>query len=61
MPGRATDTAEEDVAPGGHSDADIETPAQRAPDDAAPLAKNAYKVAIASNLLRRGIARLVAQ
>ena len=59
MPWRVTDSVEEDVASGGLSDDDIETLAQRALYDAAPLAKNAYKATIAANLLRRGIARLV--
>ena len=60
MPWRITDSIEEDVASGGLSEDDIETLAQRALYDAEPLAKNAYKVTIASGLLGSGIARLVA-
>ncbi len=60
MPWRVTDSIEEDVASGGLGEDDIETLAQRALYDAEPLARNAYKVTIASGLLRRGLARLVA-
>lgn len=57
-PWRVTDSIEEDVASGGLSDDDIETLSTRALYDARPLAQNAYKVEMASALLRRGIAFL---
>ncbi len=58
-PWRVTDSIEEDVASGGLSDDDIETLGVRALYDARPLAKNLYKVEMASALLRHGIAFLV--
>lgn len=57
-PWRVTDSIEEDVASGGLSEDDIETLGARALYDAQPLAKNGYKVEMASALLRRGIAFL---
>jgi xanthine dehydrogenase YagS FAD-binding subunit len=60
VPWRVTDSIEEDVSSGGLADDDIETLAQRALYDAEPLSGNAYKLDVASGLLRRGIATLVA-
>jgi xanthine dehydrogenase YagS FAD-binding subunit len=60
MPWRVTDSIEEDVASGNLSEDDIETLSQRALYDATPLAKNEYKVMLATSLLQRGIARLSA-
>jgi xanthine dehydrogenase YagS FAD-binding subunit len=57
-PWRVTDSIEEDVGSGGLSDDDIETLAARALYDATPLPGNAYKVEMASAVLRRGIAFL---
>ncbi|MBL8960447.1 MAG: xanthine dehydrogenase family protein subunit M [Gemmatimonadetes bacterium] len=57
-PWRVTSSIEEDVASGGLSDDDIETLAQRALYDATPLAKNAYKLDLATALLCRAIARV---
>jgi len=57
-PWRVTDSIEEDLASGGLSDDDIETLGARALYDARPLAKNGYKVEMASAVLRRGIAFL---
>ena len=57
-PWRVPASIEEDAA-AGPLDADaIETLAERALYDARPLARNGYKVALASALLRRGIADL---
>jgi xanthine dehydrogenase YagS FAD-binding subunit len=58
VPWRITDSIEEDVASGNLSEDDIETLSQRALYDATPLAKNEYKVMLATSLLQRGIARL---
>jgi xanthine dehydrogenase YagS FAD-binding subunit len=58
-PWRVAESVEEDVASGGLSEDDIATLAERAMYDAKPLAKNGYKVQMASALLRRGIERLV--
>jgi xanthine dehydrogenase YagS FAD-binding subunit len=58
-PWRVSESVEEDVASGGLSEDDIATLAERAMYDARPLAKNAYKVQMASSVLRRGIERLV--
>lgn len=58
-PWRVTDSIEEDVASGGLSDDDIETLAQRALYDAAPLAHNGYKVDIAAAVLERGMHALL--
>lgn len=57
-PWRVTDSVEEDVASGGLGDDDIETLAARALYDATPLPGTAYKVALATAALRRGIAFL---
>ena len=57
-PWRVTSSIEEDVASGGLSDDDIETLAQRALYDATPLARNAYKLDLASALLSRAMAGL---
>ncbi|MFP5355010.1 MAG: FAD binding domain-containing protein [Gemmatimonadota bacterium] len=58
-PWRVTDSIEEDVASGGLSDDDIETLAQRALYDAAPLAHNGYKVDIAAAVLQRAMQALL--
>lgn len=58
VPWRVTDSVEEDVASGGLSDDDIETLAERALYDAAPLSHNGYKVELAASLLRRGMGEL---
>lgn len=60
IPWRVTDSIEEDVASGNLSDDDIETLSQRALYDATPLARNEYKVVLATGLLQRGMARLAA-
>ncbi|HMN10498.1 MAG TPA: xanthine dehydrogenase family protein subunit M [Gemmatimonadaceae bacterium] len=54
-PWRVTDSIEEDVGSGGLSDDDVETLAQRALYDAAPLAHNGYKVDIAAAVLQRAM------
>lgn len=54
-PWRVTDSIEEDVASGGLSDDDVETLAQRALYDAAPLALNGYKVDVAAAVLQRAM------
>jgi xanthine dehydrogenase YagS FAD-binding subunit len=59
-PWRVSESVEEDVASGGLSDDDIATLAERAMYDARPLAKNGYKVQMASAVLRRGIGLLAA-
>jgi len=61
VPWRVTDSIEEDVASGNLSEDDIETLSQRALYDATPLARNSYKVMIATGLLQRGIARLASE
>lgn len=58
-PWRVTDSIEEDVASGGLSEDDIETLAQRALYDVAPLAHNGYKVDIAAAVLERAIRGLL--
>lgn len=58
-PWRVTDSIEEDVASGGLSDDDIETLAQRALYDAAPLGRNGYKVDVAAAVLQRAIHALL--
>lgn len=60
IPWRVTDSIEEDVSSGNLSEDDIETLSQRALYDATPLAKNGYKVMLATGLLQRGLARLLA-
>jgi xanthine dehydrogenase YagS FAD-binding subunit len=57
-PWRVTSSVEEDVAAGGLDEEAIETLAERALIDAAPLARNAYKVDLAASLLRRAMAEL---
>jgi xanthine dehydrogenase YagS FAD-binding subunit len=57
-PWRVTSSVEEDVAAGGLDDEAIETLAERALIDVAPLTKNAYKVDLAAALLRRAMAEL---
>ena len=57
-PWRVTDSVEEDIASASLDPNDIETLAERALYDARPLAKNGYKVQLASALLRRAIGRL---
>jgi xanthine dehydrogenase YagS FAD-binding subunit len=57
-PWRISESVEEDVASGGLSEDDIATLAERALYDAKPLEKNAYKVEMASAVLRRGLERL---
>jgi xanthine dehydrogenase YagS FAD-binding subunit len=59
-PWRVSESVEEDVASGGLSEDDIATLAERAMYDARPLAKNAYKVQMASAVLRRALRRLSA-
>jgi xanthine dehydrogenase YagS FAD-binding subunit len=51
-PWRVTSSVEEDVASGGLDDEAIDTLAGRALLDAAPLAKNGYKLELAASLLR---------
>jgi len=58
-PYRVVDSVEEEVATGGLAEDDIETLADRALYDAAPLARNGYKVALAASLLRDAIRFLV--
>jgi xanthine dehydrogenase YagS FAD-binding subunit len=58
-PWRVSESVEEDVASGGLSEDDIGTLAERAMYDAKPLAKNGYKVGMATAILRRGIDKLV--
>jgi xanthine dehydrogenase YagS FAD-binding subunit len=57
-PWRVTRSVEEDLEAADINDDDIPTLAERALYDAKPLAKNGYKVEIAENLLRRGMAAL---
>jgi xanthine dehydrogenase YagS FAD-binding subunit len=57
-PWRVTSSVEEDVSTGGLDADAIETLADRALLDAAPLAKNGYKTALANALLRGAIAEL---
>jgi len=54
-PWRVTRSVEEDVEAADLAADDIATIAERALYDARPLAKNAYKVELASTVLRRGI------
>jgi xanthine dehydrogenase YagS FAD-binding subunit len=58
-PWQVTESVEEDVAVGGLSEDDIATLAERAMYDARPLAKNGYKVEMATAVLRRGIERIL--
>ena len=48
-------SVEEDVASGGLTSDDIETLAERAMYDAAPLSKNGYKLSLAKTLIGRAI------
>jgi xanthine dehydrogenase YagS FAD-binding subunit len=57
-PWRIGSSIEEDVSSGNLDDDTIETLAERALYDAAPLSKNAYKVALAASLLRQVIAEI---
>jgi xanthine dehydrogenase YagS FAD-binding subunit len=57
-PWRVTSSVEEDVSAGGLDDEAIETLAERALIDVAPLTRNAYKVDLAASLLRRAMAEL---
>ncbi len=57
-PWRVTSSVEEDVSAGGLDDDAIETLAERALIDVAPLTKNRYKVDLAASLLRRAMAEL---
>jgi xanthine dehydrogenase YagS FAD-binding subunit len=57
-PWRVTSSVEEDVASGGLDDDAVETLAERALIDAAPLSKNGYKVELAASLLRQAMAAL---
>jgi xanthine dehydrogenase YagS FAD-binding subunit len=59
-PWRVVASVEEDVASGGLDEDTVATLADRALYDARPLSKNAYKIDIAANLLRRGIRDLTA-
>lgn len=56
VPWRVNPSVEEDVASGGIAEEDLEALADRALHDARPLSRNAYKVALAGTLLRRGMA-----
>jgi xanthine dehydrogenase YagS FAD-binding subunit len=58
-PWRVDASVEEDVASGRLDPEDAAVLAERALYDAAPLAKNAYKVELAAALLRRGIRELL--
>lgn len=58
-PWRIDESVEEDIASGGLSDDDLSTLADRALYDVAPLSRNAYKVTLASALLRRGMRALL--
>lgn len=57
-PWRVTSSVEEDVSAGGLDEDAIESLAERALIDVAPLSKNGYKVAQAASLLRRAMAEL---
>jgi xanthine dehydrogenase YagS FAD-binding subunit len=57
-PWRVTSSVEEDVSTGGLDEDAVETLAERALIDAAPLSRNGYKVELAASLLRRAIAEL---
>ena len=57
-PWRVTSSVEEDVSAGALDDDAIETLAERALIDVAPLTKNAYKVDLAASLLRGAMAEL---
>jgi xanthine dehydrogenase YagS FAD-binding subunit len=57
-PWRVTSSVEEDVSTGGLDADAIETLAERALLDVAPLSRNGYKVQLASSLLRLAMAEL---
>jgi xanthine dehydrogenase YagS FAD-binding subunit len=57
-PWRVAESVEEDVASGGLDEESIAALAERALYDAEPLAKNVYKVTLASSLLRDAIREL---
>jgi xanthine dehydrogenase YagS FAD-binding subunit len=57
-PWRVTSSVEEDVSTGGLDGDAIETLAERALIDVAPLSKNGYKVELAASLLRKAMAEL---
>ena len=57
-PWRVTSSVEEDASSGGLDDDAIETLAERALIDAAPLSGNGYKVELAGALLRRALGEL---
>jgi CO/xanthine dehydrogenase FAD-binding subunit len=59
-PWRVNSSIEEDVASGGLDDDTISILADRALYDATPLAKNRYKVDLASSLLRQVMRELSA-
>jgi xanthine dehydrogenase YagS FAD-binding subunit len=59
-PWRVPESLEEDVSAGALDADAIATIAERALYDAAPLAKNGYKVRLAETLIRRSIAALLA-
>jgi len=59
-PWRVPESVEEDVASGGLDEDSIAALAERALYDAQPLSKNAYKLALASSLLRDAMRELSA-
>jgi xanthine dehydrogenase YagS FAD-binding subunit len=59
-PWRVPESVEEDIASGGLDEDSIGALADRALYDAEPLSRNAYKVALASSLLRDAMRELVA-
>jgi xanthine dehydrogenase YagS FAD-binding subunit len=59
-PWRAPESVEEDIASGGLDEDSIAALADRALYDAEPLSRNAYKVALASSLLRDAMRELAA-
>lgn len=61
QPWRVTSSVEEDVSTGGLDEDAIETLAERALIDAAPLSKNGYKVELAASLLRQAMAELAGE
>jgi xanthine dehydrogenase YagS FAD-binding subunit len=60
-PWRVTSSVEEDVATGGLDDDAVETLAERALIDVAPLSGNAYKVQMAASLLRQAMTELAGE
>jgi xanthine dehydrogenase YagS FAD-binding subunit len=59
-PWRVPESVEEDIASGGLDEDSVAALAERAFYDAEPLSKNAYKVALASSLLRDAMRELAA-